>query len=208
MHRVWSRVVVAVSAAALGILAVLAAPASPAHAADELVKTSPQAGAKLDTAPRQVALTFSGTPQEDGTVIRVTGPDGKQATAGDPRFQDTSAIVAFKPTDVGKYVVDWKIVSSDGETATGTWDFTLTSTKQPASAAGSNSASAAGPVTISPLTQAAGIPWWIWAGVGATVVIAATAIIGNQTAQSAQLARRGRHEPRPGRYPNVDSTGY
>jgi methionine-rich copper-binding protein CopC len=213
MHREWSRVVrrvaVAASAATLGVLAALIVPSAPAYAADTLVKTSPKAGATLDTAPRQIALTFSGKPQEDGTEVQVTGPDGKQAVSGDAKFQDTSVIVGFDPTAVGEYKVDWKATSADGETASGSWGFNLTSTTPPAGAAQAANTTGAGAgtgrVTISPLTQLLSTPWWVWVGVGAAVVIAAVAIIGNQTAQSAQLARRGRHEPRPGRFPNVDT---
>lgn len=210
MHRVWSRALVATAAAIIGVIAM---PVSPAHADDTLVKSSPQADSSLDVAPRQIAMTFSGTPQKDGSEVTVTGPDGKQATGGEATFQDTSVVVPFSPTAVGEYTVNWKIISSDGDPVDGSWKFTLTSTKKPVNAAATTGSGSSGSavggrqVTITPLTQLATTPWWIWVGVAAAVIIAAVAIIGNGTAQSAQLARRGRHEPRPGRFPNVDNYG-
>jgi methionine-rich copper-binding protein CopC len=181
---------------ALGVVAaafvcVLAFPAVPASADEPVLTASnPQSDATLEVAPRQVALTFDAEPTPADTDVSITGPVGSDATGGEPKFQDTSVIVPFAPKGAGDYTVAWSTTSASGETATGTVSFKVTTARtstdsrngsRAAGRAGSadpatTSAKAADPVTVSPLTQLRTTPWWVWAGSGAAVLVAAAAI--------------------------------
>lgn len=128
MRQTWTRVLVVASLAVVGALAT---PSAPALARDRVVTASPTKDTTLDAAPRQIALTFTGRPQQSGSSITVIGPDGGDATDGDIRFQDTSMTVGFDATTTGEYTVMWEAVSSDGDPIAGAYTFILTSTRAP-----------------------------------------------------------------------------
>lgn len=177
---------VAVVVAAFGCL--LAVPAAPAWAEEPaLTASTPQAGARLEVAPRQVALTFSSAPAAEQTDVTITGPIGSNATGGEPRVEGTSVTVPFAPKGAGEYTVAWQAASAEGEQASGTVTFTVSTSRTADDSARSAGRAAAAPgsgsgggggreVTITPLSQLATTPWWIWAAAAAAALVAMSAV--------------------------------
>jgi methionine-rich copper-binding protein CopC len=109
--------------------ALLAIPAlASAHA--PLESSTPAAGAKLDTAPTSVTLTFTGANDgelnPDGSSFTVTDADG--TTVGTGKVDLTVANRNVMKADVtitepGVYTVKWTSESADGATLTGQFSF-------------------------------------------------------------------------------------
>ena len=72
-------------AACLTTLALLATGIPAAQAHDELLGSSPEAGATLDAAPAAIELEFSGEVQQLGTEVVVTAVDGTPSRTGPSR---------------------------------------------------------------------------------------------------------------------------
>lgn len=191
MRQTWTRVLVVASVAAVGVLTM---PSSPASARDRLVQSSPKRNVTLDASPRQVAITFSGEPQADGSSISVIGPDGRDATDGATRFEGNSMSIGFDATTKGRYTVTWEAISSDGDPISGQYGFTLTSTRGPlgnsrpsdddgaagsggtddgqAGASGSQGApQAAGPRPGGPTSYLRELPLTIWIVIASVVLV-------------------------------------
>jgi methionine-rich copper-binding protein CopC len=113
-------------AAGLATIALLVTGTTAAQAHDELVGSSPQAGARLDAAPAEVELQFSGAIQELGTEVVVTAPDGTAVSDG-PVLVDGAGVVQRLTTDIpaGDYTVIWRATSADGHPLSGDWKFTV-----------------------------------------------------------------------------------
>ena len=113
--------------AALTLVSVFAV-AAPASAHDELVGSSPAADAKLDTLPSEIVLTYSAAIMTDGAAIAVIDADGADLTTGDPVIETNTLTVPIdasaRSADAG-YVVEWRVVSSDGHPISGTIPFTV-----------------------------------------------------------------------------------
>lgn len=103
------------AAALLGSLALATATAPAALAHDTLIGSSPEDGDKLDTAPEEVELTFSGDVGEGSNAIVVTGPDGENHEEGGVRIDGPDASVGLQDLPAaGEYTVAYRIISSDG----------------------------------------------------------------------------------------------
>ena len=113
--------------AALTLVSVFAV-AAPASAHDELVGSSPAAEAKLDALPSEIVLTYSAAIMTDGAAIAVIDAEGADLTTGDPVIETNTLTVpidaAAGDADAG-YVVEWRVVSSDGHPISGTIPFTV-----------------------------------------------------------------------------------
>lgn len=100
---------------------------STAYAHAELVDSSPSAGETLVQAPEQVRLSFSDVVQQLGGSVTVTGADGQRYDS--PETLRTSAaevVVELRGLAAsGPYTVIYRVVSSDGHVAQGTYDFQL-----------------------------------------------------------------------------------
>lgn len=110
---------------ALAVLATLAL-ASPAAAHDELVGSTPGSGQKLDAAPTEVVLTYSAAIETQGAIVAVLDADGRDWTAGE-HVIDTNTLTVLLAEglpDAG-YVVEWRVVSSDGHPISGSVPFTI-----------------------------------------------------------------------------------
>ncbi|MCK6081073.1 copper resistance protein CopC [Microbacterium sp. EYE_5] len=110
---------------ALAVLATLAL-ASPAAAHDELVGSTPGSGQKLDAAPTEVVLTYSAAIETQGAIVAVLDADGRDWTAGE-HVIDTNTLTVLLAEglpDAG-YVVEWRVVSSDGHPISGSVPFRI-----------------------------------------------------------------------------------
>ena len=99
---------------------------APAGAHDELVESSPSAGAVLASAPAEVRLTFSAEIMDAGAVLAVTDDRDESWTIGEPQVVENLVTVGIP--DVlpdGGYVVLWRVVSSDGHPISGTFSFAV-----------------------------------------------------------------------------------
>ena len=160
----------------------------PAAAHDEVLSTSPEQGAVLESAPEQIELSYSGEIMDIGHQVLVTGPDGLSVTEG-PLERDGSQVVqplAETGSEEGTYQVVWRVVSSDGHPIEGTYTYqvgdgadtttaapSLSSTPTDAPTDGSDSSAQAQDAAAQ--EDSGGLSGW---AVGATVVVLALAVIG------------------------------
>ncbi|WP_324276691.1 copper resistance CopC family protein [Blastococcus brunescens] len=121
------RFLVLLVAGAIAMAGLLLGPGvTTASAHDALVAVTPADGGTLETAPEQVTLEFSGSPQELGTRVLVTAPDGRPVSDGPVELRDTTvsqALAADLPA--GTYTVEWRVTSADGHPLSGTSTFDL-----------------------------------------------------------------------------------
>jgi copper resistance protein C len=146
----------------LATLALLLTAPSVAQAHDELVGSSPQAGATLDAAPAQVELQFSGEIQELGTQVVVTADDGTTVSDGPARVDRTTVLQPLAADlPVGAYTVDWRVTSADGHPLSDEFSFTVAGAASRNAAASSETESSSG----------------IWIAVGAAVVLLVAGLV-------------------------------
>ena len=136
-----NRVVALVLAAILLGTAVLAllstvAHAAPAHAATtagygalvpahaRLVSVVPADGARLDTPPTQVLLTFDDTIGAALAQVVLTRGD-QQVDTGAPVVSGTTVTTAVTDTEAGDYHLAWRVVSEDGHPVSGESSYTV-----------------------------------------------------------------------------------
>ena len=170
----------------------LAGTATPAFAHAELLSSDPAAGTSLPAAPKQIQLTFSEAVGVPDNPITVTGPDGStwkvgKVTVAGPVI--TAPVEATGPA--GEYVVDYKVISDDGDEIGAKLRFRLavaatpsTSSAAPTTTAPPAATSAPAPVASStPAGDGGGVPVWVWI-VGAVVLVAAGAFGALRTGRS------------------------
>ena len=109
----------------LATVALLAIPAT-ASAHVELISSSPEAGANLDTAPAEVTVTFDDELDPDHSGFTVTDGDGIEVGSGevDLTVADRNVMrgdVAI--TDPGVYTVSYTVAGVDGHEIEGTFSF-------------------------------------------------------------------------------------
>ncbi|QOV41395.1 copper resistance protein CopC/CopD [Streptomyces ferrugineus] len=116
-------VVVAVLAAALlgG-----AAPAS-AHAVQ--TSSDPRGDTVLNTAPKQITVTFNESVTLAEDSVRVLDPGGRPVTAGDPAHADgkadTARVRLTSGLKEGTYTVSWRVISADSHAVSGGFFFSV-----------------------------------------------------------------------------------
>ena len=176
----------AATVSAVGALTALGL--APAAAHDEVLSTSHEQNAVLETAPEKIELSYSGEIMDIGHQVLVTGPDGLSVTEG-PLERDGSQVVqplAETGSEEGTYQVVWRVVSSDGHPIEGTYTYqvgdgadtttaapSLSSTPTDAPTDGSDSSAQAQDAAAQ--EDSGGLSGW---AVGATVVVLALAVIG------------------------------
>ncbi|MGW8883360.1 copper resistance CopC/CopD family protein [Streptomyces sp. NPDC055749] len=106
------------------------ASASPASAHAALTGSDPQDGAVVDTAPKDVTLTFSEQIAMGEDSIRVLDPDGRRADAGTPREVGSGGAVQYGVRLLaglpdGTYTVAWQAVSVDSHPVSGAFTFSI-----------------------------------------------------------------------------------
>jgi len=116
--------ILAVSAgiAALLVLGV----ATPALAHDELIGSTPSPDEQVSTAPTSVVLTYSAAIMPEGAEVIVVDAAGKDWTDGAPVI-DTNTLTAPLASGMPEagYLVEWRVVSSDGHPISGTIPFAV-----------------------------------------------------------------------------------
>ncbi|MFF5115087.1 copper resistance protein CopC [Streptosporangium sp. NPDC000509] len=183
------------------------APAALAH--DRLKSSSPAKGAKVSAVER-IKLEFSSRMRFPTVALRTAGDVvidiGKAKGAGDTVTSDVP-----EPLPAGKYVIAWRVVSSDGHPIEGEIPFTVTAPATPSaipsrtptsesdtSAVPSADAQPSSPAPTSPTSAVAdapvsatddrqaseGLPGWTW------IALVALALIGAGT--WSLTSRRGR----------------
>ena len=155
--------------------------AAPVQAHDELIGSTPEAGAVLDTAPDQVVLTYSAEVMDIGSQVRVTDSTGASVTAGELQIDGTRVVQPV--TDTGAedetHQVVWRVVSSDGHPIEGTFTYRI------GDGADSTTASDPGGTGDTALTgeSASGdesttpMPLWAVAGAGAVLALAVLGLV-------------------------------
>ncbi len=110
----------------VGLVAVLGGVAL-GHA--RYVRSEPAHGAVVRPSPPVVRAWFSEELNIKGSFMNVRDARGKLLASGGIDLDDVerrSMIVRLKPLSPGKYAVGWRTVSvDDGDTASGTFAFTL-----------------------------------------------------------------------------------
>lgn len=112
---------VLLAAAALALVVVTPTAAS-AHAG--LVSTSPTDGARLDTLPAQVVLTFTEDIATPAYVV-VTAADGTTVDRREPTVDGPVVAQTLTTGPAGDYPMAYRVVSSDGHPITGEVDHRL-----------------------------------------------------------------------------------
>lgn len=119
----------------LGTALALLLQASPAWAHAALLTSDPQDGVVLDTAPREVVLTFNQPVGIGLGAVRVVGPDGERADGGAPELRDGGrqvvAALPYADRD-GTYVLLWRVLSEDSHPVSGASTFSVGSPSTPA----------------------------------------------------------------------------
>lgn len=111
-----------------GLLLAGAGPAS-AHAA--LTGSDPQDGAVVDTAPKEVTLSFSEAIAVGDDSVRVLDPNGKRAdTEAEPRDLSEGGTVRYgvalhSGLPDGTYTVAWQAISADSHPISGAFTFSI-----------------------------------------------------------------------------------
>ncbi|PSK71286.1 hypothetical protein C6W96_18010 [Streptomyces sp. CS149] len=116
------------AALVFGLLLAGAGPAS-AHAA--LTGSDPSDGAVVDTAPKEVTLSFSEAVSVGDDSIRVLDPSGKRAdTEAEPRDLSEGGTVRYGVSlhsglPDGTYTVAWQAISADSHPISGAFTFSI-----------------------------------------------------------------------------------
>jgi len=176
------RIRTAVAAAAVATIAALAV-AAPASAHDELVSSSPAAGAQLTAPPTELSLTFSNDllslDENSGTAMTVVDQAGDDWVDGEPVIQaDNVTVPLAEGMPDGAYTVTWQVVSSDGHPTSGEYSFSLAAAEASASpTATPTAAEQPEPTkTTQPAQQPDSMQWPLLIGLG-IVVLAAIVIV-------------------------------
>jgi copper resistance protein C len=120
-----SRLRLTLVALVLGVIATLGV-AAPASAHDELVGSTPASGEQLDAAPVEVVLTYSAAINTDGAAVAVVDADGTDWAAGEHVIETNTLTFPLKADmpEAG-YLIEWRVVSSDGHPISGTIPFAV-----------------------------------------------------------------------------------
>ncbi|MDQ2583111.1 copper resistance CopC family protein [Saccharothrix yanglingensis] len=163
------RRVVSLLLAGLVAGAVVLGTAGTAFAHNVLISSDPADGARLESGPAAITLTFDQPVQagEKFNTITVTGPEGTRWEAeGEPTVKNNSVTFPVRPLGpAAEYAVGYRILSADGHPVTGSLKFTTTSagdgTPAPAESSGTAGSAAA--------QDGGGVPIWVW--IAAAVVL-------------------------------------
>lgn len=128
-RRTLARGLAGASTAALLALSTATIAAVPALAHDQLLSTTPEAGATAQEAPDEVSLTFSGnliTGQGIQNLVTVTDEAGHQWQDGDASVTGPELSVPMcEGMPNGDYEVAYRVVYSDGHSEAKQYDFAL-----------------------------------------------------------------------------------
>lgn len=111
----------------LAVTGALLAGAAPASAHAALTGSDPKQGAVVETAPRQVSLTFSEEVAMSSGAVRVLDPAGKRVDNGKVgRAQGTTYTVGLHSgLPDGTFTVAYQVVSADSHPVSGAYTFSI-----------------------------------------------------------------------------------
>lgn len=114
------------SIGAIGVAAALWA-GGPALAHSFLVDASPSAKDRVATPPKVVKLKFGGGVEPAYSTITIEGPDGKVVAEGGAGKPETPRELSLEapPLAPGKYIVKYRVLSTDGHIVQGNYEFTV-----------------------------------------------------------------------------------
>jgi LPXTG-motif cell wall-anchored protein len=127
LRRGWlgRRAAAVVTALAVLLLGFLA-PGTPAWAHNALAEASPAKKATLTKAPTEVRLRFLQKLDPDYTTITVSGADKQRVPSSDPEVKEKTGTIELEGTLAnGVYTVAYQVVSTDGHTVKGSYEFTV-----------------------------------------------------------------------------------
>ena len=113
-------------AATVVAAAVLASPVALAHAT--LKNSSPAAGATVDAAPKEIALTFNEKVEQAFSSITVADGAGKEIAAEKAKVDEANPAIlrlAVPALPAGTYTVSWAVAGHDGHRRKGDFKFTV-----------------------------------------------------------------------------------
>lgn len=106
------------------LVAALYAIGAQAHAF--LDHASPLVGSTVQTAPRELTLSFTQNLEPAFSTVQVVGPSGPRVDQGKPRISGNTMRIAIKAAGAGTYRVRWHALSVDTHTTQGSFTFTVT----------------------------------------------------------------------------------
>ncbi|WP_328467784.1 copper resistance protein CopC [Actinoplanes sp. NBC_00393] len=136
------------------------APGAPAWAHNALAEASPAKKATLKKAPTEVKLRFLQKLDPDYTTITVSSADKQQMPASEPAVKGSTGTITLEDTlPNGVYTVAYQVVSTDGHTVKGSYEFTVadpsaTEAPSPSAAASSSATGAPSPSAAAPSSAA------------------------------------------------------
>jgi methionine-rich copper-binding protein CopC len=98
---------------------------STANAHALLERAQPQVGSSVQTAPRQVTLSFTQRLEPSFSSITVTDSSGQQVSADRASVSGTTMSVPLRAIGPGTYQVNWRALSVDTHTTEGSFSFTV-----------------------------------------------------------------------------------
>ena len=96
-----------------------------AHAHAMLDHADPRVGSTVNTAPREVSLSFTQDLEPAFSTMEVTGPSGQRVDDGTPRIDGKVMHLPLRADQPGTYRVKWRVLSVDTHTTEGAFSFTV-----------------------------------------------------------------------------------
>ncbi|MEU4423826.1 copper resistance CopC family protein [Actinoplanes sp. NPDC024001] len=144
---------------ALAALLLVLVPGAPAWAHNALAEASPAKKATLTKSPTEVKLRFLQKLDPDYTTITVTDVATQLVPASEPVVKgSTGTITLDGPLANGVYTVAYQVVSTDGHTVKGSYQFTVADPSAPQATPPVSEAPAAEPTSSASSPAAAAPP--------------------------------------------------
>jgi len=124
-HRPATRAAVALVAVLLAVGFGLLFSARPAAAHASLIGSDPSDGARLDTNPDRITLTFTENVSSGLGAVRVLDANGDRVDRGDVSGAGAEVSVGLDDLDDGPYIVAWRVVSADSHPIHGSFTFVV-----------------------------------------------------------------------------------
>ena len=108
------------------VAAALAAPLAQAHAT--LKSANPAAGATVDAAPKEIALTFNEKVEQAFSNITIADGSGKDVATEKAKVDAANPAIlrlAVPALPAGTYTVTWAVAGHDGHRRRGDFKFTV-----------------------------------------------------------------------------------
>jgi copper resistance protein C len=84
---------------------------------------NPLVGSMVNTAPRELTLTFTQNLEPAFSSVEVTDANGARVDEGKPQFSANVMRVGLKTLPAGSYKVHWRVLSVDTHTTQGSFSF-------------------------------------------------------------------------------------